>query len=83
MALMQQSRGLCVKWDCPLERVLGTPPPVAIKVCDTYLASARQRALGRVDDGMARNLITACQNDLLLTFNPKVNDGALRTIDSG
>lgn len=73
MALIKQSTGLCVKWDCPLERILGTVTPIVIKICDVYLASARQRAVGRVDDGMVNNLITACQNDLLLTFNPAVN----------
>ena len=63
-----------MKWDCPLERTLGTATPVIVKICDVYLSAARKRSLGRVDDGMVRNLIAACQNDLLLTFNPKVTE---------
>ena len=72
MDLIKQSTGICVKWDCLLERVLSPPTPVVIKICDVYLSSARQRALGRLDEGTMRNLLVACQNDLLLTFNPKV-----------
>ena len=76
MELIKHSTGVCVKWDCPEERLVSTPAPVVAKICDIYYTAARQRVLGRIDDGAIRYMITACQNDLTLTLNIKVNSGA-------
>ena len=74
MELIKQSTGACVKWECPMERMVATPAPVVVKICDIYFTAARQRVLGRIDDGAIRYMIMACQNDLTLTLNVKVSN---------
>ncbi|CAF3636887.1 unnamed protein product [Rotaria socialis] len=68
-ALIGQSAGLCVKHNCPLERVISVPPPVVVNVCEIYIRAVPRKYAA----GLAANFVglvrLACHNDLLLTMN--------------
>jgi hypothetical protein len=70
--LISQSSGLCVKPDCPLEQLIATPPPIIITICNIYITSVQKVLVGRVNEYTGKLITTACQNDLMTAYNPKV-----------
>ncbi|CAF3921312.1 unnamed protein product [Rotaria sp. Silwood2] len=76
-ALIQQSTGICIKFNCPLEGIIVAPAPIIIKICNIYISSAQQRLIGRVDERTVGFVRIACQNDLQLSFNLKLAQSAV------
>jgi hypothetical protein len=67
--LINQSSGLCVKFNCPLEAVLTPPPPIVIQICDIYIGAAQRQVKVAVTQTRVQFIRTACQNDLTLSFD--------------
>ncbi|CAF1156228.1 unnamed protein product [Rotaria sordida] len=76
-ALIQQSSGVCIKNNCPLEPVKANPPPMIAKICDIYIDAAQPQYKGRVDDRTVSLVRNSCYNDLILSKNPKFAQSAL------
>ena len=69
---MDQSKGLCVKWDCPLESSWINPLPIAIEICDLVVTVAQKQALGAIDRRLLAQSQMSCVRDLQLTFDSNV-----------
>lgn len=71
--LAEKSCGVCVKWNCELERRVPNPPPVIPKICDQFVNVAQKRAVGPVNPNVLDQARTTCINDVNAQFDANVS----------
>ncbi|CAF1394759.1 unnamed protein product [Adineta ricciae] len=78
--LVDESCGVCVRWNCDQEGLWMTPNPVVPQLCQIYADSARAHAIGKVDERIIELSQTQCINDVQTTFDPKAAETALTLV---
>jgi hypothetical protein len=68
--LIDQSTGVCIKWNCSLETPWINPIPIAVQICDLVVTAAQKQALGAVNRYILVQSHTSCVRDLQVTANP-------------
>ena len=71
-ALVNQSCGVCVKWDCPLESPRSNPIAVIAKLCDAVIGAAQKNPIGTINRRVIKVAKISCINDVQTTFQAQV-----------
>lgn len=85
--LIAKSRGVCVKWNCEFENVVGKrnkrqaqEEDLNHQICDLFIKAGQRNALGEVNQGYVESLRTACVYDMKTTSDQSYGEGIVTLI---